>query len=347
MTFRNALGSCTVVLALALLAGPSGLSAQENVRLSGARIAIYNLAGEVEIVRGGGSDVVVTISRGGDDAERLTVETGRIDGRETMRVIYPDDEVVYREMGRGSSTDVRVRDDGTFGGGDRVRVRGSGGGMEAWADLRIQVPAGTDLAVYLAAGRIHAAEVDGNLRLDTHSGAVDARDIAGDLTVDTGSGSVEVSGVDGNVSVDTGSGRVTVDDARGREMEVDTGSGSVRGSGLSFDRVSVDTGSGSVELQQVAARDVMVDTGSGSVELDLTTDVDQLEVDTGSGSVTVRVPDGFGAEVELDTGSGGIDLDVDLTQARVRRNHATGLIGDGNGTVKLDTGSGGIRLVRR
>src|SRR5260221_2823754 len=48
-------------------------------------------------------------------------------GRETLRVIYPDDEIVYRELGRGSNTTLRVRDDGTFNDredrGDRKSTR--------------------------------------------------------------------------------------------------------------------------------------------------------------------------------------------------------------------------------
>ena len=348
MNVRTALRSALTLGAVVSINGVAELSGQETARISGDRVAVYNLAGEVEVVRGGGSDVVVTVSRGGDDAERLTVETGRIDGLETLRVVYPDDQIVYREMGRGSSTELRVRDDGTFGnGGDRVRIRGSGDGLEAWADLRIEVPQGTDLAVYVAVGHVQAADVQGTLLLDTHSGRVDARNIVGDLTVDTGSGAVEVDGVEGSVSVDTGSGRVTVNNASGAALEVDTGSGSVRGEELAFDRVGVDTGSGSIRLERVSARDLNLDTGSGSVDLELMTDVDRLEVDTGSGSVTVRIPDSLGAEVELDTGSGGIDLDVELSSARLRRDHATGQIGDGQGTIKLDTGSGGIRLLRR
>ena len=84
------------------------------------------------------------IARHGDDADRLSIETGEIRGRETVRIVYPADQVVYPEMGRSSSTTQRVRDDGTFsdsgrGRGQQVRVRGSGRGLEAWADLVIEV----------------------------------------------------------------------------------------------------------------------------------------------------------------------------------------------------------------
>lgn len=327
-------------------------SAQEVQRVAGTDVAIYNLAGRVEVVGGGGSEVVVRITRGGADAAQLAVEGGLIRGRSTLRVIYPSDEITYPAMGRGSNTSFSVRADGTFGdgngdNGDRVRIRGSGSGLEAWADLVVEVPTGITASVYLAAGEMEARGVDAALRLDTGSGGITATDISGSLDIDTGSGSVTVRGVDGALSVDTGSGRVQVSDVVGSEIELDSGSGGIRGSGLEAQALLVDTGSGSVELLSVSSPSVVVDTGSGSVEIELLQDVERLEVDTGSGSVTVSAPDDLGATVEIDTGSGGIDLDFPLEVRSVRRDRVQGRLGDGQGTILIDTGSGSIRIVRR
>jgi len=336
-------------MAAALVAAPVG--AQEVHRVSGDDVAIYNLAGRVEVVPGSGSDVVVRIDRGGRDAAELRIETGEIRGRSTLRVIYPDDEIVYPGMGRGSSTSTGVRPDGTFSDGswgrhDRVRIRGRGGGLEAWADLIVEVPSGRDLGVYLATGEVDARGVEGDLLIDTGSGEVTAVDIAGDLDVDTGSGSVRVRGVAGNLLVDTGSGRVEVSEVRGSEIEVDTGSGRVEGMELSADIVIIDTGSGSIDVQRVTSREVLLDTGSGSIDVELTTDVDRLDADTGSGSITVRAPAGLGATVDIETGSGGIDLDFPVEVRTVRRDRIRGTIGDGRGEISIDTGSGSIRLIR-
>jgi len=335
---------------LALLAAVP-VVAQEVERLAGHEVAVYNLAGQVDIVRGSGSDVVVRIERGGAEAERLRIETGDLRGRSTLRVIYPDDEIYYPEMGHGSNTTLRVRADGTFSdqGGDRgepVRIRGRGDGLEAWADLVVEVPASRDVRVFLAVGEIRANALEGDFSLDTGSGRVSAVDIVGSLDVDTGSGQIDVRGVSGDVSLDTGSGSVEISEVSGRAIEVDTGSGGVRGYGLSADVVAVDTGSGSIELETVSARDVTLDTGSGSIDVALTRDVDRLEADTGSGSVTIRAPESLGASVELDTGSGGIDVDFPLKVSSVSRDHVEGRIGDGRGQITVDTGSGSIRLVR-
>jgi hypothetical protein len=340
----------TVYVALAcLFATP--VAAQEVQRLAGQDVAVYTLAGRVRVVSGSGAEVVVRITRGGADASQLRVETGQIAGRSTLRVIFPGDEIVYPEMGRGSNTQMSVRADGTFGNGNgrsggRVRIRGSGNGLEAWADLVVEVPAGRTVAAYLGVGEMEATGVRGALRLDSGSGSVTATDITGSLDVDTGSGSVRVSNVTGDLRLDTGSGSLDVSDVAGDVVAVDTGSGRVRVSGVTADRFSVDTGSGSVGLSGISAPTVLVDTGSGSVDIELLRDVGQLVVDTGSGSVTVRAPDNLGAMVEIDTGSGGIDLDFPLEVTSVRRDRVQGRLGDGEGTIRIDTGSGSIRILR-
>lgn len=328
----------------------ASVGAQEVHRLSGTEVAVYNLAGKARIVAGSGADVTVRVTRGGADAERLQVEAGTVRGVATLSVRYPGDQVVYPELGRGSRATVRVRDDGTFGGGSggrTVEVRGSGRGTEAWADLVIEVPAGKRLAVHVAVGEIGATSVRSDLTLDTGSGSVTASGVTGSLNVDTGSGSVSVTGSRGNVSVDTGSGSVMLRDVEGDEVSVDTGSGSVRGGGIRAGSLSVDTGSGSVDLDEVSVPSVSVDTGSGSVQLALLRDVDLLEVDTGSGSVTIYAPENLGAQVDLETGSGGIDMDFAVQVRSVRRDRVAGVLGDGRGTLTVETGSGGIRLLKR
>src|SRR5207249_2960957 len=66
--------------------------------ISGDDIAIYNLAGVMRVEGGSGPGVAVELTRGGRDAGKLRVETGPVRGRETLRVIYPDDAIVYHEL---------------------------------------------------------------------------------------------------------------------------------------------------------------------------------------------------------------------------------------------------------
>jgi len=338
-------------MALAVALPQVGVQAQEEKQLQGSEVSIYNLAGRVEVVPGTGSDVSVEIVRGGRDARMLEVDVREVRGRQALIVSYPEDEVVYPELGRGSRTQIRVFDDGTFGDSDsrgrrEVQIRGSGDGMEAWADLRIRVPRGKDVAVYLAVGETEVGAVEGDLLIDTGSGAVDARGGSGSLNVDTGSGAVTVGDFRGDLSVDTGSGEVQISGIQGGDVSVDTGSGAVKGTGVGASYFKVDTGSGEISLSGVSAPEIYLDTGSGRVELELLEDVDELVVDTGSGAVTIRVPANLGAEVEVDTGSGGIDVTVPLEIREVKRNYMRGILGDGRGSITVDTGSGGVRLIR-
>jgi len=325
----------------------------QSYELSGRHVAIYNLVGQINVQPARGSAVNVEVNFGGPDANELRVETGGIGEAETLRIIYPDDQITYSEWGRRSRTELRVRPDGTFSDsdwrgrsrGDEVTISGRGGGLEAHADLTIGVPAGQRVSVYLAVGEAIIENVDGDIRIDTHSAPVFASGTRGTLTVDVGSGQVEVRGAEGEVNLDTGSGSVDVSDVSGTSLLIDTGSGTVTAVGVAVDELHIDTGSGRISAERVSARDVMLDTGSGSVELELTENAEDIEIDTGSGGVVVTVPESFGATVDIDTGSGGIELEMPITMRRWQRDHVQGTIGNGGGRMLIDTGSGSVRIL--
>jgi hypothetical protein len=336
------------------LATPLAAQRTQSYEVSGREVSIYNLAGDITVRAGGGSAVAVELTGGGSDADQLSVETGSLDGVETLRVIYPSDRIVYPGISRGSRAETRVREDGTFGDshqgwgnrGDRVRISGSGSGLEAYADMVISVPAGQRINIYLAVGEISATNLEGEIRLDTQSAPVIAREIRGSLVVDVGSGSVDVQDIDGDLNIDTGSGSVEAIGVSGGSTLIDTGSGSVTASDITTTDLNIDTGSGRIRARAVAATEIRLDTGSGSVELEILNDADHIEIDTGSGGVTLTVPSTFGARVEIDTGSGGIEMEMPITMRRWQRDHVNGTIGDGSGTLLIDTGSGSVRVLQ-
>lgn len=346
---RRRLGRVALALLPALAGLAPAVAAQERFTLAGRDAAIFNLAGRVSLERGSGSAIVVEVTRGGPDGARLRIEHGPLGGRSTLRVVYPGDEIGYPES--AGETNLRVRDDGTFGdqgrGRQARRVRvARDGALEAWADLRVLVPAGMNLEVRLAAGAISARGVSADLRLDTHSAGIVAEAIRGRVLLDTGSGEVRATGIEGELTVDTGSGDVLVRDARTGALAIDTGSGGVVVEGVRTDALTVDTGSGDVRVGGSAER-VEVDTGSGEVELDLGDGLRDVTVDTGSGDVTLLVPAAYGARVSLETSSGDLEVDIPLQLARRGQDALEGTIGDGRGTVRVDTGSGSITLRRR
>ena len=351
-----------LVLALLAAAGGSVLLAPtaraqqgERFTLAGDSMAVYNLVGQATVEPGSGAQVVVTVRRAGADAANLRVERGPVRGRQTLRVLYPEDRIRYAPYGRGSRTETRIDADGTWGhskghgwldGGRRVVISGDRG-MDASADLRIEVPAGRAVAVYQGVGRITARNVNGRIHLDGMSAGVSATAMRGTLTIDVGSGDVSVTGMRGELNVDTGSGEVEVRDVVGRDLVIDTGSGGVTGADLSTQRLNVDTGSGDVALDGVRAPEILIDTGSGSVGLTLVTAFRSLDIDTGSGDVTVRVPGELDATVAVETSSGDIRTDFTVTGARREEGELHGRIGRGQGTLAIETGSGDVQLLRR
>jgi hypothetical protein len=339
--------------AVLLLATAAAAQAQERYALGGDHVAIYNLVGDLEVVGISGGQVTVDVTRGGPDGGELRVEVGRLADRQTLRVVYPSDRIIYRagsgpwQRWRGS-TQLRVRADGTWGGdgerGRAVRITGGGSGTQAHADLRVGVPRGQRVDLFLGVGRVVADNVDGHVRLQTASGAVQARRVSGGLTVRTGSGAVRVDDVAGTLVVSTGSGGVRAADVRGDSISVRTGSGRVALDGVDAHLVRLRTGSGGVQLSRAAAGEVHLNTGSGSVSAELLRPVDELRVRTGSGGVTLRLAAGLDASVDIRTGSGRIETDFPVQVTAHHRRALRGVIGQGRGTIQVNTGSGSVRL---
>lgn len=332
--------------------------------LKGDSVAIYNLVGELRVEPGSGSDVAVEIARGGADASRLEVQSGPIRGRETLRIVYPDDAIRLPNWGRGWNTTLRVREDGTFGdGGDwghrggrnrgsregrEVRISGRGrDGLEAFADLRVTVPAGKSVALYLGVGKAFVSNVDGTIRVHVASADVAADRTRGSLRIETGSGNVDVRDAAGDVALETGSGDITLSGMTGTRLRMETGSGNVTLMNGKAAEINVETGSGDIEVTGASGDNLSFDTGSGNVNVGVVAAFTSLDIETGSGNVTLRVPPTIGAEVDLDTGSGDIDLGgLTLMVRRIERDHVTGTLGDGKGRLSVETGSGNVRLVK-
>ncbi len=342
-----ALASAALLLALSSAASASPYETTRHT-LRGGDVAIYNLVGSLEVVRGEGSSVVGEVTLGGKDAARLQVVEGVIGGRSTLRILYPGDRIVVPEFGNHTTSTLRVNEDGTFPqekrGGRKVTISGRGPGIEARADVRLFVPAGKKVAVKWAYGKATVTGVDADLSLDGASLPVSATNVRGALLVDVGSGTVRVEGAEAEVSIDTGSGEVSLADIRGRGLLVDTGSGEVSGNGIRVESLSIDTGSGEIQLAGVKAGRASLETGSGGVDLELLGDIESLSIDSGSGSVSMTVPRTLGAELSVETGSGGIEADLAI-EARVRkRNELVGRIGNGRGRIEIETGSGQVNI---
>lgn len=338
-------------LLFTLLLGCAAARAQSPsvYSLAGDEVAIYNLIGEARVVAGDGADVEVAITRAGAGADQLTIHEGARDGRKTLSIVYPGSRFVYPEMGRRSRTEIRVDDDGTFGGsasgGRRVTISGGGEGLEARADLTIRVPKGKRVRVYQAVGEVSARDIAADLSIDAAAAPVSVENVRGAVSVDVGSGAVRALGIDGDLAIDTGAGAVHLQDVRGSRIHIDTGSGEVTGARLSAPALSVDTGSGEVDLSGVETKDFNLDTGSGSVSIEIASDIESMAIDTGSGSVEIGLPPQLGADLYVETGSGDVRVLVPHTDTHRDEDSLRCRIGDGRGEIRVDTGSGDVSIV--
>ena len=343
-------------LAFGAVFAASGAAQTTRYVLKGDSVAVYNLVGELRVEPGTGSDVAVQVTRGGADAARLDVQSGPLRGRETLRIIYPEDLISLPDWGRGWNTTLRVRDDGTFGDagswrreGREVRITGRGRGLEAYADLRVSVPAGRRVALHLGVGKAFVSNVDGVIVVDVASADVSADRTRGTLRIETGSGNIDVRDASGEVTLETGSGDVTATGVHGGTGRVrfGTGSGNITLTSADAAQMHVETGSGDITVTDAKANELSFETGSGNVDVALTATFSTLAIETGSGDVTLRVPPTIGAEVELETGSGDFDLGgLTIQVRRLEEDHITGTIGDGKGRLSIGTGSGNVRLVK-
>ncbi len=227
--------------ALMLSLGMATANAAEQTRAfrqpfpANAEVRLANLAGRIELVPGQGSDVVVdaTVHADADSAaetQRLLsgmkwVKSHDKKGREEWALSYPVEK--YRSYTYPSNREKDKEDSElpaflsflnvgnqtmTTYRGERVRIyaKKHDSAPILYADLRIIVPAGSNLAVRNAVGPVRGGDLDGVLSVDTGSGNVQIASHSGQLSVDTGSGDVVLGAAKGETSIDTGSGDVVV-----------------------------------------------------------------------------------------------------------------------------------------
>ena len=370
--------------AAAAVAGPATQtrSFRQAFPAQTGEIRLANLAGRVELVRAPGKQLIVEtfVHAAGTSADETRallngmkwVRSTDSKGRPEVVLSYPVDDYRGFAYPRAGQVDVDLpgwlswlEDAGhtsTFYRGERVRIYGRPKASEPilYANLRIFVPLGAEMAVRNVVGSVRVGNLEGTLRVDTGSGDIHLASHVGNLDLDTGSGDVTVGSTTGETRIDTGSGDVRVGKLIGNGL-VDTGSGSVTVENVSAGKLSIDTGSGDVLVRNGTANHVLADTGSGSVQV-LGVELVELDADTGSGDVEVRSSLGQAKRVTADTGSGDVTIhagsaasfDIESSQgsgellvryddARIRRDGRKVVgarRGDGQTVIRVETGSG-------
>jgi lia operon protein LiaG len=341
--------------ALIAVLAASSLANAQRYELTGNHVALYNLAGNIRIEAGSGSVTVLEVTKGGRDAERLTVRSSALDGVPTLRVIYPGDEIVASQLERGSNTNLRVDEEGTFGrsrDGRRVNIRSGDradrDALHAQADLVVRVPANVRVDAHLAVGKITATNVNGELELETSAGDITVSGSRGKVNAESASGDISVTNVEGDLELESASGGITVDGARSTSIDIEVASGSIRVANAQATDIDLETASGDIRVTRTRAPTLKAESASGSVRAELDGEIRSVELETASGTAEAVLSAGFAGEVEMETASGSIDVDFPLNVTTQRRNHLRGTVGSGGSArVSLSSASGDVRLLRR
>lgn len=283
------------------------------------RVVITGLGDDVELVPADGDEIVVAGERHGfgwngvsaaDAAQRL--------------------EVIIDEQGGTLRVEVRRPSFVTMG-------------RAPYAELRIALPAGVAAEANVVSGDIAAADVAGDLRLETVSGSVAVDDSAGVLTVRTTSGDIVVSDHEGALDVETTSGDVSAEgelaSARVESVSGDVELEGVRGS------VEARSISGSLSVREAEAARLSLESTSGDVEFDgALAGGASSRIGNISGDVSVRLVDPSDLRLDLSTLSGDLESDLPLRDAERERRSLTGTIGAGATTLTVSTTSGDVEV---
>ena len=286
---------------------------------SNGELHLANIAGQITVARGSGSDVTVEIiktARGRDEA----------DAREMLQLVEVD------IVERASRAEVRAR----YPTGDAER-RGNRRNINVTVDYNVTAPAGVRLRAHSISGTVVARDIKGELSVESVSGDVRIFNGARVASAKSISGSIEVNDTqtDGALNASTASGNVVLKRVKARTLEVGSVSGDVLLEEVDCGRLEAQSISGNVKFSGPLARG------------------GRYELTSHSGTVTVALGGGAGFEVEATSFSGSIrsDFAFDTGQdengrGRWRRS-VRGVHGDGSAVLDLTTFSGSIVIGKR
>ena len=281
-------------------------------------LSLANIAGDIVVTRGGGSDATVEIvktarARDTNEAREMLqlvqVEVNERAGRADIRARYPND------MGRNNRRNVNVS-----------------------VAYTVTAPAGTRLSVESISGSVKVSDITGDVSASTISGSVRISGASRISAAKTISGMVEIvdAQTDGALESSSVSGDVVLRRVQARRVEASTVSGNIKIEELQCERVEASSTSGSVGYTGSLARG------------------GRYEFNAFSGEVRLALSGNTGFQIDANSFSGNINTgDFQITTRgtsdgrRGRRTELSGTYGDGSAILDLTTFSGSIVLVRR
>jgi hypothetical protein len=279
-------------------------------------VDLGNIAGDVTIVRGSGSEATLEI-----------VKTARARSADEAREMLGLVTVDVTE--RGTRTEVRAR----YPRGER---RGGRRNINVSVAYSLTAPEGTRVSVNTISGDISARDIKGDLSFETISGSIQIANAGRVPKAKTVSGNVEISGttIQGAMDAATISGTLTLRQVRA-------------------DRLDLGTVSGDVVVEDVACERVHAQSISGGVSLVGLHPGARYDLGSHSGEIRVTVSGKVGFDLEASSFSGSVRSDVPLTNqgsdtsGRRGQRALRGTYGDGSATLDLTTFSGSIVITKQ
>lgn len=183
-------------------------------------------------------------------------------GKGTVDITAADTAETHVVVTGRDADQVAVQHDGRQVSVVAPRLRGGLFGGDSRLDVRVTLPADSNLALGTGSADIVVRGRIGTGQAKSGSGDIHLDAVTGPLLVESGSGNIRVTDARGSLKVKSGSGDVVVGESAA-VASISTGSGDVRMASSSGQTV-VKTGSGDLEVGD-ASHDLTLTTGSGDL----------------------------------------------------------------------------------
>jgi len=223
-------------------------------------------------------------------------------GRGSVAVVATETELTDVTISGRDADQVTVRQSGRQVSVIGPKQRGGLFGGDHGLDVRVTIPADSNVGVRTGSADISVTGTVGNGQLKSGSGDVRFDTATGPLLVETGSGDIRIETSRDSLKIKSGSGDIVVGGADG-VVSVSTGSGDVN-VGSSGGSAVVKTGSGDLEIGE-STGDVSMSTGSGSLVVNRA-HRGRVTAKGASGDVRIGVPSGTPVWTDITTISGAI-----------------------------------------
>lgn len=291
---------------------------------SNGDIDIANIAGDITISRGGGSEATIEI-----------VKTARARTAADAKDMLGQVQVNVAEHAGRVEIRTQYGQQGWMGWGNRR-------GANVSVAFTIKAPAGVTISAKSISGSITVSDIKGELSLESVSGGIRVSNAGRISRAKSLSGSVEIvdTRVAGSLEASAVSGNVVFRKVRARSIDAESLSGTITADAVECDRADLHSFSGGVEFTGPLVRG------------------GRYAMKSHSGDLRITVTGGGGVEVDASSFSGSLRSDLTLVNqagsqgsdrpdGRMRRRSLKGVYGDGSAVLELTTFSGAIVITKR